>query len=107
MLKVGFIDYKNTLVFGIDSIPGIQVIRDIPSKLNQMLFNDEIDVGIVSSAEYIQHYFKYFIFPDMSISSRDSVKSVLLLSNIPIEEVKTIYLTKESKSSVFFNEGDF
>lgn len=107
MLKVGFIDYKNTLVFGIDSIQGIQVIRDIPSKLNQMLFNDEIDVGIISSAEYIQHYFKYFIFPDISISSRDSVKSVLLLSNIPIEEVETIYLTKESKSSVFLTKVIF
>lgn len=104
MLKVGFIDYKNTSVFGIDSITDIEIIRDVPSKLNQLLFEGAIDVGIVSSAEYIQHYFKYFIFPDISISSRDSVKSVLILSDVPIEDIDTIYLTKESKSSILLTK---
>lgn len=101
MIKVGFIDYKNTIPFGIGSIKGIEIIRDVPARLNQLIYQDKIDVGIISSAEYIEHYFKYFIFPHLSISSKDRSMSVLILSNKPIHQTDKIYLTKESKTSVF------
>lgn len=100
MIKVGFIDYKNTIPFSVDTIEDIQTIRDVPSNLNQLIYQDKIDVGIISSAEYIEHYFKYFILPDLSISSRDKAMSVLILSNEPLEKIQRTYLTKESKTSI-------
>lgn len=99
MIKVGFIDYKNTIPFGVDSIKGIEIVRDVPSNLNRLIYEDRIDAGIISSAEYIQHYYKYFILPDLSISSKDKAMSVLVLSNEPIEKIDKIYLTRESKTS--------
>lgn len=100
MMKVGFIDYKNTIPFGIDTIQGIEIVRDVPANLNRMIYQDRIDAGIISSAEYIEHYFKYFILPDISISSKDKAMSVLILSNQPVDKIQKIYLTKESKTSV-------
>ncbi|MEJ5173284.1 MAG: MqnA/MqnD/SBP family protein, partial [Hydrogenothermaceae bacterium] len=107
MLKVGFIDYKNTIPFCIESVKNIEVIRDYPANLNKMLFEGNIDVGIVSSGEYIEHYYRYFIFPELSISGYRDVKSVAILSNIPLEDVSTVYLTKESKTSVLLTKVIF
>ncbi|MCX7738061.1 MAG: MnmC family methyltransferase [Hydrogenothermaceae bacterium] len=100
MLRVGFIDYLNTLPFNIENIKDIEVVRDVPSVLNRLIYEEKIDIGIVSSAEYIDHYYRYFIIPNLSISSRKEVQSVLLLSNIPLEDIDTVYMTRESKSSV-------
>ncbi|MEZ0324020.1 MAG: MqnA/MqnD/SBP family protein [Hydrogenothermaceae bacterium] len=107
MLKVGFIDYKNTIPFGIEFVKNIDVVRDYPSNLNKMLFEGKIDVGIVSSGEYIEHYYRYFIFPDISISGYKDVKSVAILSNKPLEDVDIVYLTKESKTSVLLTKVIF
>ncbi|MCX7760721.1 MAG: MnmC family methyltransferase [Hydrogenothermaceae bacterium] len=107
MLKVGFIDYKNTIPFCIESVKNVEVIRDYPANLNKMLFEGNIDVGIVSSGEYIEHYYRYFIFPELSISGYRDVKSVAILSNTPLEDVSTIYLTKESKTSVLLTKVIF
>lgn len=107
MIKVGFIDYKNTIPFGIEKIDDTDVLRTVPAELNRLIYQDEVDVGIISSAEYIDHYFKYFIFPDMSISSKNKAMSVLVLSNKPLEEIDTVYLTKESKTSVFLTKVIF
>lgn len=104
MLKVGFINYKNTIPFNVENIEHIDIVRDYPSNLNRLLFQNQIDVGIISSGEYIEHYFKYFILPDLSISSKKDVRSVVILSNKPIENIDRIYLTRESKTSIFLTK---
>jgi Predicted periplasmic solute-binding protein len=99
-MKIGWIDYLNTLPFQIERFKDFQIVKDVPSNLNKLLFEGKIDVGIISAAEYLEHYYKYFILPDLSISSCKDVKSVILASHIPLEDVEKIYITKESKTSV-------
>jgi Predicted periplasmic solute-binding protein len=99
-MKIGWIDYLNTLPFQIERFRDFQIVKDVPSNLNKLLFEGKIDVGIISAAEYLEHYYKYFILPDLSISSCKDVKSVILASHIPLEDIEKIYITKESKTSV-------
>ncbi len=47
------------------------------------------------------------LYPDLSISSYQEVGSVIIGCDTPIEDVQTIYLTKESKTSVYLTRVIF
>jgi chorismate dehydratase len=112
MLNIGFIDFLNTLPFnvekaGIKTNFSYKLIKDVPAQLNKLLREGKIDVGIVSAAEYIENFENYLILPDLSISAKGKVFSVSVFSNIPINEIKEIYLTKASKSSRYLTKTIF
>lgn len=73
-----------------------------PSALNAKLRKGEIDLCPSSSIEYAQNPDLYLILPGLSISSLGPVKSVLLFSRTPIENLDgvSIGLTGESETSV-------
>jgi len=100
-LKIGWIDYLNTVPFrkAIVNRNGKVIIKGVPSFLNKLIYESKIDIGIVSSAEYIEHFNRYFLFSDVSISSYKKVYSVVLVSDVPMERLEYIYLSKESKTS--------
>jgi len=77
----------------------IKKIYGSPAKINRLLYSSKVDIGLISSAEYIQNFNKYLILPDLSISSFKKVHSVVILSNKPLNDVDIIYLTKKSKTS--------
>ncbi|MCW4574082.1 menaquinone biosynthesis protein [Venenivibrio stagnispumantis] len=108
-MKVGWINFLNTLPFDFEKVGikpdiDIQIIKDYPAVLNKLLKEGKIDIGIISSAEYIENYKDYLILPDLSISSYKDVKSVSILSNTALEDIKELYLTKASKSSVLLTK---
>lgn len=103
-LKLGRIDYINCAPFfhhlpqcGFDG----STIAGVPAGLNKMLAQGTIDVSPSSSFEYGCRFRDYVLLPHLSISAC-SVKSVLLFSPVPIEELEgqCIYLTGESATSV-------
>jgi chorismate dehydratase len=67
-----------------------------------MLADGLIDVCPSSSFEYACHSEQYLILPQLSISSFQAVGSVLLFSQVPIEELggNTVLLSSESATSV-------
>ena len=67
-----------------------------------MLFSGQLDVCPSSSIEFAKHPESYLILKDLSISSIGRVKSVYLLSRLPIENLdqQTLGLTGESDTSV-------
>jgi chorismate dehydratase len=77
-------------------------VDGVPAKLNAMLSRGEIDICPASSFEYGKSPGKYYLMPGLSISSIGAVKSVLLFSKVPIEELGNcaIGLTTESDTSV-------
>jgi chorismate dehydratase len=107
VLRIGWIDYANctpiftalTRHFGCD---GYTFVKGVPAELNAMLAKGLIDVSPSSSIEYALHADRYCLLPGLSISSIGPVKSVLLFSRRPIEELHTctIGLTAESATSV-------
>lgn len=104
-LTLGHIAYLNCVPFfhylreaGFEG----KIVDGVPSELNRMLAAGEIDVSPSSSFEYGLNWEKYLLLPDMSISSRGPVQSVLLFSPVAIEELCgfEIALTGESATSV-------
>ena len=108
MLRIGRIEYANcTPIFHAlhelyDAHGEYQYVGGVPSRLNHMLASAEIDVCPSSSIEFAFHPDKHLVIPGLSISSCGPVKSVLLFSTIPIEELgeKVILLSSESATSV-------
>jgi chorismate dehydratase len=107
MLRIGQIAYANcTPIFSAlkanFDCRNYHFIGGVPTELNAMLGRGEIDVCPSSSIEYARSPDKYYLLPDISISAVGPVKSVLLFSRVPVEELnsRTIGLTTESETSV-------
>ncbi|NVN98409.1 MAG: menaquinone biosynthesis protein [Geobacteraceae bacterium] len=107
MFRVGEISYLNctplfTVLRSSYANDGYSFVSGHPSELNAKLRSGEIDLCPSSSIEYAQNPDKYLILPDLSISSKGAVKSVLLFSALPIEALDgvSIGLTGESETSV-------
>lgn len=107
MLRIGRISYANcTPIFhALEELYGdcgYEYIAGVPARLNDLLKKGEIDVCPSSSIEFARHIDDYLILPGISISSYGPVKSVLLFSKLPIEELdgSKILLSSESATSV-------
>lgn len=106
-LRLGRISYLNVLPIyyplesGIISHP-FAITAGTPADLNERMVRSELDLSVVSSIEYARYPGRYLILPDLSISCRGPVRSVLLLSQRPIGELsgRTILITSQSHTSV-------
>jgi len=107
LLKIGKIPYANLFpIFYMlqkeCDCSGYEFIEGVPSGLNRMLRNGEIDISPSSSIEYLRNKNKYTLIEGHSISSKGPVGSILLLSKRLIEELegKTILVSSQSETSV-------
>ena len=106
-LRLGRIGFLNVLPIyyplesGIISHPFV-IVSGSPACLNELTAAGRLDLSVVSSIEYARHPERYYILPDLSISCCGAVKSVLLLSRVPVDGLngKTILVTRESHTSV-------
>lgn len=73
-----------------------------PTGHNAMLADGRIDTAPISAFSYGQHWRDYFILPNLSVSTRGRVGSILLFSKYPLDELtgKKIALTSQSATSV-------
>jgi len=100
MLRIGKVKYLNTLPLFYE-LRGFDIVEGHPSKLVKLLREGKIDGGIVSSVEYFFSPESYEIIPNVSISSRGKVCSVLLLSNRPLRGIRRIRVTPNSLTSKY------
>lgn len=77
-------------------------IEGVPSLLNRMLRNGEIDLSPSSSIEYLRYKDKYVFIEGHSLSSKGPIESILLVSRIPIDKLggKKILTSSQSDTSV-------
>src|SRR5512135_359953 len=90
--RLGRISYLNVLpiYYAMESrfgVNGFQVVRGTPAELNGAMRRGEVDLGSISAMEYGRNYQDYLLLPDLSISSRGPVGSVLLFSRVPFQEL--------------------
>jgi chorismate dehydratase len=103
-LRISAISYLNTAPLMWDFEHG-RAARDfdisytLPSGCARALAEGVADVGIIPAAAYTQIP-GLQILPDVAIASRRAVRSILLVSRIPIEEVRTVALDTSSMTSV-------
>lgn len=107
LLKVGEIPYLNmfpifTALRHYFDNSNIEFINGHPCELNGKLRNNLLDVSPSSSIEYARNYRNYYLVPDISISSRRKVKSVILFAPFKIEKNRdfSVFVTPESETSV-------
>ena len=103
-IKVGIVNYLNTrpLLYGIEHSPvknEIELYGDYPSNVAKALVNGDIDVGLVPVA-VIPRLQEAHIITDYCIGCDGSVASVCIFSDVPIEQVKTVLLDYQSRTSV-------
>lgn len=107
MLTLGHIIYSNCfpphagIVTGKTAFP-FKLVEGIPTELNRLLSEGKIDVSPSSSIEYAMNAGRYLLLPDLSITSRNRVMSIILQSSVPIADLekKTIALTTASATSL-------
>jgi len=90
------------MLYGIKRHPilnEIELIEDYPSKIAQLLIDDQIDVGLIPVAATTKLK-SWHIVGDYCIGCNGPVASVCLFSEVPIEEVDTVMLDYQSRTSV-------
>lgn len=103
-IKVGAVSYLNTkpLLYGIERstiMDKIELRLDFPARLAQQIKNGEIDLALMPVAA-LQEIPNARIVSDYGIAAEGNVVSVALFSQVPINELKTIILDYQSRSSV-------
>lgn len=77
----------------------IDLMEDYPSRIAQMLVDNEIDVGLIPVAATLRLP-EWHIISDYCIGADGPVASVCLFSQVPIEQVETVWLDYQSRTSV-------
>lgn len=103
-IRVGAVSYLNTkpLIYGFEQgmmKDEVELIFDYPAKIAAALLNNEIDIGLVPVA-IIPEMKEYHIISDYCIGSEGEVASVCLFSEVPLNEIETVLLDYQSRTSV-------
>ena len=103
-IKIGAVSYLNTkpLLYGIKNskiIDEIELIEDYPSKIAAMLIDGKIDVGLVPVV-IMSQLTNSQIISNYCIGANNEVASVALFSNYEMEDIDTVILDFQSRSSV-------
>ena len=102
--RVGAVSYLNTkpLIYGFEKgmmQDEVELVIDYPSKIADALVNNEIDIGLVPVAVLPQMKNHYFV-GDYGIACNGEVATVCLFSEVPLEEIETVQLDYQSRTSV-------
>lgn len=102
--RVSIVNYTNTLPFKwalkrSDLLQQIDLQEDIPSICAQKLKFGQVDLALVPVA-LLAELDNYYIESDYCIGANGKVDSVKLYSTVPLEQIKTVTLDYQSKSSI-------
>jgi chorismate dehydratase len=102
-VRISIVKYLNTapLVRGFTHGPlrgKYELSFTVPSQCAEALRSGVVDVAIIPAIEY-QRIPDLVILPNLSIASKKSVRSLLLVSKKPIQEVTRIALDRSSRST--------
>lgn len=102
-VRISIVEYLNTapLVRGFTHGPlrgKYELSFTVPSQCAEALRSDAVDVAIIPTIEY-QRIPDLVILPNLAIASKKSVRSLLLVSKKPIQEVARIALDRSSRST--------
>ncbi len=102
-LRISVVQYLNTspLVWGFTRglLAGkYDLSFTVPSQCAEALRAGEVDIAIIPAIEY-QRIDDLVILPDLAIASKRRVRSLLLISKVPIAEARSIALDRSSRST--------
>jgi len=103
-LNIGLVSYLNAkpLYYGIrDRLPAARLVFDLPSRLAARMAAGDLDVALIPSVEFLRGISAhgYFALPGACISTRSAVRSVKILSHVPLNTIRTLALDEGSRTS--------
>lgn len=106
--RVSIVSYLNSkpFLFGLNNsevAKSIEVSLDIPSKIVAKLDFGQADIGLIPVAG-LQDLDNYNLVSDYCIGSIGKVKTVVLASEVPLEEIDTVLMDYQSRSSVLLSK---
>ena len=101
-LRISVVDFLNArpLAWGLLHEPtaGVSVTRDVPSVCAAKLASGEVDVGLIPSIEY-QRIPDLKVLRGLGIAAASEVRSVLLVSDVSREKIRSVSLDPASRTS--------
>ncbi len=103
-LRISAISFLNTapLMWDFehgDAAQHFEISYTIPSACAAALAANEADIGIIPAVTYAQIP-GLVIVPNIAIAAKDHVRSILLISRKPMEEIRTVAADTSSRTSV-------
>jgi len=105
--RVGHIQFLNCLpiYWGLvhtGAVLDIELTKDTPDRLSQMLIDDELDIGPISLVEYLRHADELVLLPGLAVGSDGPVLSVNIVAQRPLNELqgRRVALGSTSRTSV-------
>jgi len=103
-LRISAISFLNTapLMWDLehgDAARDFQIEYTIPSACAAALAANQADIGIIPAFTYAE-IAGLVILPNIAIASKDRVRSILLISKKPIDEIRTVATDSSSRTSV-------
>ena len=103
-LRVGIVNFLNSKPLAWGFLKGHHADLFAPSyhppaMVARMLGQGNLDVGLIPSIE-VQRIPRLRVLPDICVAARHEVRSVLLLSRCPPEEIRRVALDQNSRTSV-------
>lgn len=103
-IRVGVVNYLNTrpLLYGLERPPASDLIilrGDYPARVAERLVAGEIDMGLVPVAA-LPDLPSCQIVGTHCIGTEGEIASVALFSEVPLQEIETVYLDYQSRTSV-------
>ncbi len=89
-------------MFGLEQsglMPQIELVKDYPAKIAQDLMDGTIDMGLVPVA-VIPLLKEAYLVSNYCIGAEREVASVCIFSQVPMEQIKKVYLDYQSRTSV-------
>jgi chorismate dehydratase len=100
MLRLGRISYANMAPVFYRVEMEVEEVLGVPTDLNRMLIDGELDTAPISSIEYARNADKLKLLPRLCVASEGAVESIQLVTRKPLEQVRVVAVTPESATSV-------
>jgi len=100
LIRLGRISYVNMapVFYGLEA--EVEEVVGVPTELNRMLLDGEIDIAPIPSIEYARNHDRLRILPRLCVSSEDAIDSIQLVTRMPFGQVRSVAVTPESATSV-------
>jgi chorismate dehydratase len=103
--RVGHIQFLNCLPFYwglVDSgaVLDLELSKDTPDNLSEALVAGRLDIGPISVVEYLRHAEDLLVVPDIAVGADGPVLSVVLSTQVPLEQIRTVALGSTSRTGV-------
>jgi len=106
-LRIGRIAYVNCYPVygavdrGLVSLDG-ELVSGVPTALNALMSAGSLDISVVSAVEYARDSARYLLLPDLAISCDGPVRSVMLFSKRPAQELdgRRVLVSRSSMTAV-------